>query len=176
MKIQQRSWASRMAEANEDYPFEEPDFAPDPTDPELLAEIREAAARNMMDLICDLEDEDLDDFGNPIVHNEQPTWAQRLEKASLSEPPDDAVRALLKQPFSSVLLGAALCSGQPYLLWNISHFLNVGLSGNSAWLHYGCGALLNRMRGPTGLVIQDKTTVDVLFNLLIEPFALMNSL
>lgn len=177
MNTQQRSWASRLAEAEGNRPYEEPDFAPVPTDPELLNEIMEAEARKLADLSWDLEDDELDDFGNPIVDNSgnrQCPWVTQPEKVSCCSSPDGPVQALLRQPFSSILLGAALCAGQPYLLWNIRNFLNTHLSSYEPWLGCSCGVLLNWLRSPNGSVIQDTTTANILFHLMVEPFALMN--
>lgn len=175
MKIQQRSWASRLVEVRGDWPCEEPDFAPDPTDPKLLDEIREAEAIKIAREFWDDEDVELDDCGNPIVGNGQLSWAERLEKSSPDESPE-VVQALLREPFPSVLLGAALRARQPYLLWNIQTFLNTYLGGNKAWIRYSCGVLINRLRAANGAVIRDSTTTGVLFHLVVEPFALMNEL
>lgn len=50
---------------------EEPDFAPEATDEETLAEIEEAEVRKAAMLVWELDDEELelDDFGNPLVRD-----------------------------------------------------------------------------------------------------------
>lgn len=126
----------------------------------------------------DLEDEDLelDECGNPIVDHSQRAWAKRLEHVSSNGSSDTTVQAVLRQPFPSVLLGAALCAGQPYLLWNIQTFLSTLLNDDEAWMRRSCGVLLRKLCAANGAVVQDYITADVLFPLLVEPFALMNQL
>lgn len=73
LPVQQRPWAQRLAEISadgiwEEWPEDEPDFAPVPTDQELLDEIIEAEALKMALESWYLDDDvELDDHGNPIV-------------------------------------------------------------------------------------------------------------
>lgn len=59
----------RIFGGDDDIPREKPDFAPDPIDSKLQEEIAEAEAAKMARDAWEVDDDDLDEFGNPIVRD-----------------------------------------------------------------------------------------------------------
>ena len=57
----------RVYGGDPEVPMEKPDFAPEPTDQAVIDEIEEAEASKLAMDVWELEDEELDEFGNPIV-------------------------------------------------------------------------------------------------------------
>ena len=87
--------------------FDEPDFAPDPTDEKTLAEIEEAEGRKAALDVLEREWErvltfgdeiELDDFGNPIVEDidDEPTWDDLPE--DLEDPFEECPDAAGEKP------------------------------------------------------------------------------
>lgn len=91
------------------------------------------------------------------------------------------VQEFLRKPFPTVLMGTAMVSGQPCLLWNTEDILDKALDGNTDKRPTSCQTLLEEMlwycADADGEIMDDNVTgknYAVVFRLLVEPFALMN--
>lgn len=113
----------------------------------------EASNEHCMDLIAELI---------LPIHNE-------AQANDASHPIPQPVQKLLRKPFPSILLGAAMATGQPCLLWNTEDILNTVLDGDKD-RPTSCLTLLQEMLWRA----DEQKAYTVLFRLLVEPFALMD--
>lgn len=115
---------------------------------------------------------------------EQIPWSVRLNRIpACSENQSPAApqpcRQFLQEPVASVMLGAALMSGQPSLRWNAQKLLDEVIQEDqsrpltSGWTLLA--KLLERLRTTVETLDTEKELVvyTLLFHFLVEPFALM---
>lgn len=99
---------------------------------------------------------------------QQNPWALRQAEASNGED-SQAIQQLLREPIPSILLGAALLSGQPCLLQNAQTILdNRQLKPGSS-----CWTLMVRILKELS-DMEELQSYTTLFHLLVEPFAFMD--
>lgn len=87
-----------------------------------------------------------------------------------------ACRQFLQTPFATIMLGAALMSGQPFLIWNTERLLNEIIKDSqtrsqaSGWTMLA--ALMRIIRSPDPA--KEQYGYAMLFHTLVVPFALMD--
>lgn len=155
---------------------EEPDFAPEPTDPETLEAIQESIARERALAIWDYEDDELelDECGNPIPgqkpRKKPVSWDQRCKQTGVPQ----ACQRFFQKTAYSAMMGAALISRQPKLLWSAETLLEQAIKNPDLRAQASCGTLLNVLREKICRPGEEQEGYAMLFSFLIEPFALMN--
>lgn len=111
-----------------------------------------------------------------MSQTEQIPWSLRVEGPAAAQGRSGAVTRLLQAPVPSVMLGAALTSGQPCLLWNAENLLNEIIKDDQTRFQTSSWTLLEAL---LKLIRSANPDVELngyvlLFHFLVEPFALMN--
>lgn len=111
-------------------------------------------------------------------------WPVRLNQVpACSDNPSPVTpqpcRQFLQEPVASVMLGAALMSGQPSLRWSAQKLLDEVIQDDETRLRTSgwtlLAALLERLRTAVEALDEEKELAGytLLFHFLVEPFALM---
>lgn len=108
----------------------------------------------------------------------QHPWAIRRAEAvrggGRSSRTERAIGSLLLEPVPTVLLGAALVSGQPCLLWNAQTVLEEAMDGKTDWRRASGWTLMSKIVNKIASDSIEQEAAGWAFRFLVEPFALMN--